>query len=116
MKLIDGWKQVMAGSWSVRFGALASIFAGLSAATAPGGQISALFPALESIFGLESGTLATFAALFGALAVIARPIAQPAMQQKVAEAISQKAVANAEDAFRVGSDEWVAALKERIKG
>jgi hypothetical protein len=118
MKLIDGWKQVLAQSWSVRFSTLAAIFAGLAAATAPGGSISALFPALESIFGLESGTLATFAALFGALAAIARVVPQPKLHEKIAEAAVQvavkEAIKNAEDAFPVGSEQWLAALRKRI--
>ena len=105
MKLIEGWKQVLAGSWSVRFAALAAIFSGLAAATAEGGTISALFPALENIFGLESGTLATIAALFAALVGVARVIPQAALNH---------AVAKAKDQFPVGSEEWLAALRREI--
>jgi hypothetical protein len=115
MQLIDGWKQVLAGSWSVRFAALAALFSGLAAATAPGGEIAALFPALESVFGLESGTLATIAALFAALAGVVRVIPQPKLHERIAEAAAVKqAVQRAEDAFPVGSDEWLAALRARI--
>lgn len=118
LKLIDGWKQVLAGSWSVRFGAAAAVFGGLSAATAPGGEISAAFPALESVFGLESGTLAALASLAGVLGIGARLIPQPKVHEKIAEATVQLAVkeiiARPEDAFRVGSEEWLAALRERI--
>jgi hypothetical protein len=114
MKLIEGWKQVLTQSWSVRFSTLAALFAGLAAATAPGGSVSALFPALESIFGLESGTLATFAALFGALAALARVVPQPKLHEKVAEAALNHAVAKAKDQFPIGSDEWLAALRREI--
>lgn len=118
MKLIDGWKQVMAGSWSVRFGAAATVFGGLAAATAPGGEVSAAFPALESVFGLESGTLAALASLAGLLGIGSRLIPQPKLHEKIAEAavqsVAKQATRHAEDAFRVGSEEWLAALRERI--
>jgi hypothetical protein len=114
MQLIDGWKQVLAGSWSVRFAALAALFSGLAAATAPGGEIAALFPALESIFGLESGTLATIAALFAALAGAVRVIPQPKLHEKIAEAAMKQTIQQAEDRFPVGSEEWLAALRARI--
>lgn len=83
MKLVDGWKHILAMSWSVRFAALSALFSGLAAATAPGGEISELFPALETIFGLESGTLATIAALFGALTAVVRVIPQPKLQARL---------------------------------
>lgn len=113
MKLIDGWKQVLTGSWSVRFGALAAFFSALAAAAAPDGPLQPLFPSLESIFGLESGTLATIAALFGVLVGVARVTPQPKLHERIADA-AEKAVTRPEDAFRVGSEEWLKALRERI--
>jgi hypothetical protein len=114
MKLIDGWKQILAGSWSVRFGAAAAVFGGLAAATAPGGEISAAFPALESVFGLESGTLAALASLAGLLGIGARLIPQPKVHEKIAEAALNHAVAKAKDQFPIGSEEWLAALRREI--
>jgi hypothetical protein len=114
MKLIDGWKQILTGSWSVRFGVLAAFFSGLAAATAPGGPVAALFPQLESIFGLESGTLATIAALFGLLVGVARVTPQPKLHEKIAEAVVVDAVVKATSELRVGSEEWLAALRREI--
>lgn len=114
MQLIDGWRQVLAGSWSVRFGVLAAIFSGLAAATAEGGAISALFPALESIFGLESGTLATIAALFAALVGVARVIPQPKVHEKILEAAEKQIAATIKEQFPIGSDKWYEALRKEI--
>jgi hypothetical protein len=80
MKPIEGWRSVLARSWSIRLASLAALFSALAAATSPNGELHSVFPTLESIFGLESGTLAAMAALLGALAAVARLIAQPKLQ------------------------------------
>lgn len=61
MQLIDNWKDVLTKAWSVKTGALASIFGGIQ-------QALPLFPA--GLMGLTPEQSAMIAAVFGALSLL----------------------------------------------
>ena len=86
MKLVPGWTVILTRSWSARLSALSGIVGLLAVATAPGGEIAVLFPMIERVFGLESGTLAGIAALLALAAFIARAVPQPKMTAAVEKA------------------------------
>lgn len=66
MKLLSNWRDVLTKAWSIRFMAAAAILSGVEVA----------IPLLDGYLPIPQKLFASLAALFAALAFVARLIAQ----------------------------------------
>lgn len=76
MKIVEGAGVVLSRAWSVRLTALAIVLSGLETAVA---MLDA------ELLGVAPGRFAALAGIVSIAAMVARVVAQPAMQDEIAE-------------------------------